>query len=846
VSRFCHTRHKSDEIINAKGWILQIDGTMYEQLSSRTKRPLVQRERGAASSRGAPDTMRIRQSTFFLAGVSLAVLAAGAAAAQDAAPRASGDVVIVTGTRTEGRTVTQSLAPVDVISADDLGAHGTTELNQALSYSLPSFNFPLPAISDGTDSVRPAQLRGLAPDQTLMLVNGKRRHVSALLNLNTVGRGAAAVDLNTIPTSAIGAVEVLRDGASAQYGSDAIAGVINVRLREAREGGAVTVTYGEHATDVDLPRSSRNVRDGETLTVSGWAGFGLGENGFLTVSAEYRDRQRTNRADVDTINNYNLIGGAPDPRELTFDRLNWNHGNGDVRDISVLANAGIPLGNGAELYGFASYQDREARSFGFYRRARDARNVASIYPDGFLPEIHPDVTDLSVGGGVRGDAGAVAYDFSVVHGRNTVDFNIRNTLNRSLGAASPTEFFAGQLQFTQTVVNAEIDSFLPVIYRKLEWMDREELIKRFVSLEFNRFLEYYRDATDLNVDESRDSWGGYVDLEADITDRLTVSGALRYENYSDFGDTLNAKIAGRFDFTDNVALRGSISTGFRAPSLHQSHYTATSTVFINNVATETGTFAVDSPIARALGSQDLEPETSINYSLGAVFQNGGFVLTIDGYRIEIDDRILLSENLNQANVVALLPAGVGAARFFLNAADSVTTGLDIVANYSWDAGNIGSFRATAAANFTDTELSNIQSTGVLSALTPPPTLFARVNIGRQETGSPSDKYIFGLDWNRENLGGLIRATRFGDVQVLSNNPALDWTIEPQWVVDIEGSVQLLENTRFALGANNVFDSYPTQNPTFNAATGATPFIFNAFSPAGFNGRYVYGRVSVSW
>ncbi|MGY6627716.1 MAG: TonB-dependent receptor plug domain-containing protein [Oceanicaulis sp.] len=806
--------------------------------------------------------MRTRKSTFFLAGVSLAVLAAGAAAAQDApAPRQSSDVVIVTGTRTEGRTITQSLAPVDVISAADLSAHGTTELNQALAYSLPSFNFPLPAISDGTDSIRPAQLRGLAPDQTLMLVNGKRRHVSALLNLNTVGRGAAAVDLNTIPTSAIGAVEVLRDGASAQYGSDAIAGVINVRLREAREGGNVTVTYGEHATNVDLPRSSRNIRDGETLTVSGWAGFPLAANGFLTLSAEYRDRKRTNRADVDTVNNYNLIGGQPDPRELTFDRLNWNHGNGDVRDISVMANAGIPLDNGAELYGFASYQDREARSFGFYRRARDARNVESIYPDGFLPEIHPDVSDWSVGGGVRGDAGSVGYDLSVVHGRNTVDFNIRNTLNRSLGAASPTEFYAGQLQFTQTVVNADfvqsvaldgLASPLNVAYG-VEYRNENFQIG---AGEPNSYFgvpglaggsQVFPGFQPQNaVDASRDSWGAYIDLEADINDRLTLSGAVRYENYSDFGDTLNAKIAGRFELTENAALRGSVSTGFRAPSLHQSHYTATSTVFINNIATETGTFAVDSPIARALGSQDLEAETSVNYSLGVVIQNGGFVLTVDAYRIEIDDRILLSENLNQANVVALLPQGVGAARFFLNAADSVTQGVDIVANYSWDAGNIGEFRATAAANFTDTELSNIQSTNVLSVLNPAPVLFSRINIGRQETGSPSDKYIFGLDWSRENLGGLIRATRFGNVEVLAGNPALDYTLSSQWVVDVEASVQLLENTRFALGANNVFDSYPTQNPNFDVAAGATPFIYNAFSPAGFNGRYVYGRVSVSW
>ncbi|KAA5802167.1 TonB-dependent receptor [Alkalicaulis satelles] len=806
--------------------------------------------------------MRTLKSTLYFAGVSLAALAAGAAAAQDAPqPRQTSDVVIVTGTRTEGRTVTQSLAPVDVISASDINAHGTTELNQALAYSLPSFNFPLPAISDGTDSIRPAQLRGLAPDQTLMLVNGKRRHVSALLNLNTVGRGAAAVDLNTIPTSAIGAVEVLRDGASAQYGSDAIAGVINVRLREAREGGGVTATYGAHVTDVDLPRSSRSVRDGETLTIAGWAGFPLTENGFLTVSAEYRDRKRTNRADLDTVNNYPLIGGQPDPRELSFDRLNWNHGNGDVRDVSVMANAGVDLDNGAELYGFASYQDREARSFGFYRRAGDARNVPSIYPDGFLPEIHPDVTDWSAGGGVRGDAGGLEYDFSVVHGRNTVDFNIRNTLNRSLGDASPTEFYAGQLSFRQTVVNADfvrpvaIDGLASPLnvafgaeYRRENYrIGAGEPDSYFGVPGLAAGSQVFPGFQPQNeVNESRDSWGGYLDLEADVNDRLTVSGAVRYENYSDFGDTFNAKLSGRFEMTESAALRGSISTGFRAPSLHQSHYTATSTVFINNVATETGTFAVDSPIARALGSQDLEPETSINYSVGLVLQHEGFVLTIDGYRIEIDDRILLSENLNQANVVALLPTGVGAARFFLNAADSVTQGVDIVANYSWDTENLGSFRATAAANFTDTELKNIQSTNVLSSLDPAPVLFSRINIGRQETGSPKNKFIFGLDWNRDNLGGLIRATRFGDVEVLAGNPALDYTIEEQWVVDIEGSVQLLENTRFAIGANNLFDSYPTQNPNFNVATGPTPFIYSPFSPAGFNGRYVYGRVSVTW
>lgn len=799
-----------------------------------------------------------------LTSTALALVAVAASHAQQT-PRPGDDIIVVTGTRAEGRTALQTLAPVDVISSADLDAHGTTELNQALSYSLPSFNFPLPAISDGTDSIRPAQLRGLAPDQTLMLVNGKRRHVSALLNLNTVGRGAAAVDLNTIPTSAIGAVEVLRDGASAQYGSDAIAGVINVRLREAREGGAVTATYGAHVTDVDLPRSSRSVRDGETFTIAGWAGFPLAEEGFLTVSAEFRDRSLTDRSDIDTRQQYPLVGGAPDPREQTIDRSVWRHGNPEARDISFMANAGIPLQNGAELYGFASYQDRETTSFGFFRRPLQVTQIVpEIYPDGFLPQISPEITDWSIGGGVRGEAAGWDLDFSLVHGRNEVDYTITNTLNATLGPASPTEFDAGALEFRQTVVNADavrqvpFDGLAGPLNVAIGAEYRHENY-RISAGEPGSYIDGGMGAVpntalgsqvfpgfrpENATNRSRDSWGAYIDLEADVTDRLTVSGALRYENYSDFGDTLNAKVAGRFEFTDAFAVRGSVSSGFRAPSLHQSFYTATSTVFINNVPNEVRTLAVDDPIAITLGSQPLDPETSINYSAGFVFAQGGFVLTVDAYRIEIDDRILLSENLNQANVQAILPAGVSGARFFLNAADSVTEGVDIVSSYSFDAGDIGEFRLTASANFTDTSLSNIQSTNVLSTLDPAPTLFSRINIGRQERGAPRNKYILGADWNRNNLAGFVRATRFGEVEVRESNPTLDWDIASQWVVDVEGSVDLLENVRFSLGANNVFDTYPTQNPNFGPAS--SPLVFNAFSPAGFNGRYVYGRLRFSW
>lgn len=780
---------------------------------------------------------------------------------------ASIDRIVVTGTRTQGRSALETLAPVDVLSSEDLDKHGSTELNDILSYSLPSFNFPNPAINDGTDSIRPAQLRGLSPDQTLVLVNGKRRHTSALLNLNQVGRGAAAVDLNTIPTGAIGSIEVLRDGASAQYGSDAIAGVINLQLREAREGGAVTVTYGEYHTTLKGVRSSRNIRDGETTTVSAWAGLPLGSEGFLTLSGEFRDRAPTNRADIDTQRQYDFgPDGGLDPRESLFDRLNWRHGLAEVKDSTLFLNAGIPLAGDTELYGFASYQDRSATSVGFYRRARDARNVPEIYPNGFLPEIQPDVTDFSAAAGARGFANDWSWDTSFVYGSNEVDWTIGNSLNRSLGAASPTEFDAGSLKFEQSVFNLDLS--------------REVAVGGFAGpLNVATGLEYRREQYSLGAGEPdsyfgvpglaggsqvfpgyrpenevsarRSSVGAYLDFEADITDRLTGSAAVRFEDYSDFGSTVNAKLAGRFQATDTLAFRGAVSTGFRAPSLQQSHYTATSTVFVTQddgtlVGLETGTFAVGSDVAQALGSQPLEAEEATNYSLGLVYAQAGWVVTLDAYQIDIDDRVLLSENLSADNVVALLPEGINAARFFINAADSRTRGVDLVVNYGWDAGNAGQFSTMFAANYNDTELSNIRATGVLSELDPPPTVFSRQNLLRQERGAPGNKQILGLDWTRDNLSGLIRATRFGSVLVSANNPASDWTIDGMYVVDIEGSVEVTPQVTLSLGANNLFDEYPTINPFFNAETQNAPFLFSAFSPAGFTGRYIYARGRYTW
>jgi len=792
-----------------------------------------------------------------LTSTAIALVAASAGLAQQPASTPE-EVIVVTGTRSEGRTALQTLAPVDVISNAQLEANGSTELNVALNYAVPSFSFPQPSLTDGTDSIRPATLRGLGPDQTLTLVNGKRRHVSALVNLNgSVGRGSAAVDLNTIPTSAIGAVEVLRDGAAAQYGSDAIAGVINVRLREAREGGGATLTYGQNVTTVPLLSGDRDERDGETVTLAGWAGLPLGADGFLTISGEFRDRSATNRSGPDPRQQY---PAANDPREATFDRLNHRFGNPNARDITLLANAGIPFANGNELYGFASYQDREADSGGFYRRALDARNVLAIYPDGFLPFIAPQVEDYSVGGGLRAELGEWSSDLSLVYGRNQIDYGVENTLNTTLGATSPTEFYAGRLAYSQAVANFDlvrqysVDAFagplnvglgLEARYENFE-IGAGELASYvqgpFPGAPGSQVFPGFQPSNE--VDASRESFSAYVDIEADITNRLTLSAAARYENYSDFGDTLNGRIAGRFEVTDALALRGSVSTGFRAPSLHQSFFTSTATVFTGGVPFETGTFPVSSPTAVALGATPLEAETSVNYSLGAVFARGGFALTIDAYRIDIDDRILLSENLNSPAVQAILPAGVTSARFFLNAADSTTEGVDIVASYGWSAGNIGDFNATFGYNYNTVELSNIQSTGVLSSLTPPPTIFGRQSTLRLEEGTPQDKFILGLDWSRDRLGGFARATRFGETLSPGGAPASDVTLSEQWVIDLEGNVDITSRVNLALGANNVFDTYPDNVPAGLNFNGILPF--SSFSPAGFNGRYVYGRVRVNW
>lgn len=858
--------------------------------------------------------------------VSVAALLIGAAspafaqqntnAEDQSADEATGaDAIIVTGTRRTDRTVADSTVPVDVISGDALLNSGTTETNKLLGQLVPSFNFPQPSLTDGTDSLRPATLRGLAPDQVLVLVNGKRRHQSALVNLNgSVGRGSTAVDLNTIPPLAIERIEVLRDGAASQYGSDAIAGVINVQLKKGI-GGRAQATFGKYITEMedvgqvdtvslttglsDNPTitytgNDRKRNDGDTYTFASNFGLPLGDSGYLNLTAEYKDRSPTNRSGPDIRRNYFAAG---DPREATFNRYAHRYGDGVSKDLNFFVNAGYEFSDSAEFYTFGSYGVRDGNGAGFYRRSLDARNrdwaastttFVPIYADGFLPLIASTIVDISAAAGLRGATSGWDYDLSVVYGSNRLDYKIENTVNTSLGGlASGRRFNSGGLRSGQTSVNLDLRRDLDIgigdsVSLALGGEYRNENYK-IVAGELQSYVNGPFSAAPFNAaggaqvfpgfrpanatDVSRDSFAGYVELDADLNDRLTVQLAGRYEHFSDFGDTINGKAAARFEVIDGVALRGSVSTGFRAPSLAQQSFATTSTNNVGGALIEIGTFPVSSPVAIALGAQPLKPEKSLNFGGGVTLTPvNGLSITADYYNIQISDRITLTENLQGTDVLALLTSagvtGVSSARFFINGIDTKTTGVDIVASYRVPEFGLGQFRLSVGYNLNDTRITDRR---VFSGFTAQ-RLFARQESYRLTDGQPKNKLNVSLDWDYDNVGMTLRTNRYGEVFLPSgfstaannNNIALvpgdvpgDNFLSPKWVTDLEFRFKPVESISIAFGANNLLDVYPDRLP-FGTVNGVSYGFNNSFlpyssqSPFGFSGRFVYGRVSVDF
>ena len=783
-----------------------------------------------------------------------------------------GEIVVV-GTHRTDRTVVESPTPIDVLTVKEIRQTGLTETNQILEMLLPSFNFPRPTITDGTDHVRPATLRGLSPDQTLVLINGKRRHTTALVNVNgSIGRGSQAVDLNAIPSNAIERVEVLRDGASAQYGSDAIAGVINIVLKSDNER-KISANLGQ-----------TKAGDGQTVQISANYGFTFKNGGFLHFSGEIRKREPTNRAGLDPRRQYfyvkedTLPDGTPireyDPRELSFNRKNHRYGDSKAEDYMLFVNAGFPITNTTSFYAFGGFDFRRGEAGGFYRRALDNRTVRAIYPDGFLPLIAPDVRDVSGTVGIKGNWGKWAWDLSNVFGRNDFKFNVKNSVNVSLGTASPTRFYAGTLIFQQNTTTLDLVREFdwgfasPVTFaagaelrlenyqikqgERASWVDGGVPIldgpnagaKAPVG---SQVFPGYR--PDDEKSEWRNNIATYVSLETNLLPNWLASVAGRFERYNDFGSTFTGKFATRFEFSKGMAIRASASNGFRAPSMGQRFYSSTATVFIDNIPYEIRTFPVNDPAARALGAKDLKPEKSVNFSAGiALNPSNRLSLTADYYYITIQDRIVLSENFIGSSIRDFLESkgfsGVTGGRFFTNAVDTKTQGFEIVARYAMDLRAYGQLIFTFSGYYNKTEVTRVSET-------PPQladfenVLLGRSEKGRIEEGQPRDKFSIMAQYQWGKLNITARTVRFGEFTFRHrSDPTRDQTFSPKWITDLDISYEIANRFTMAVGGNNILDVYPDKAIYRNSFLGIFPYTL--LSPYGFNGAYFYTRFAYTF
>ena len=772
--------------------------------------------------------------------------------------------IAVTGSRRTERSAVDQPVPVDILTQEEIRQTGRTETAAIIQQLAPSFNFPRTSIGDGTDHTRPATLRGLGADQVLVLVNGKRRHTSALINVNgTIGRGQGMVDLNAIPSSAIDRIEILRDGAAAQYGSDAIAGVINIILK-ANAADELSLQLGQTAKG-----------DGNLINLNGTRSMAWGDNGFLQLAAELRDRGYTNRSLRDPRVQY-FTGDPKNTDSRYVNQINHRQGDADTRDFGAFLNLGKQLGATTELYGFAGWGRRAGNAAGFWRRPLDDRTVRAIYPDGFLPFIYSTIYDGSAVAGLKGDLAGWGWDLSAGYGRNSFRFDIKNTANVSLGAQSPTEFYAGTLVFGQFTGNLDLVRGFNVGFASplnvavgAEFRADKYQIKEGEPDSYrdggvriqggpnnggiapvgSQVFPGFRPADAVN--KSRNNIAGYIDLESNVTRMLVLGAAARAEHYSDFGSTTTYKVSGRFEPTDGLAFRAAFSTGFRAPSLGQSWFSSTATNFVAGVPTDNRTFPVSDPVAIALGATPLKSEKSRNTSAGIAFYPlRGFSITADYYKIVIRDRIVLSGTFNQAAVVQFLQqqgfTGVGGARFFTNAIDTRTSGIDFVAGYGFPIGAAANLRMTAGFNKSKNLVTKVQPTpGVLAGFQE--TLFDRVERNRVEKGQPSTNLNFGAIVTRREWTLNARTQRFGKV-VSFGTPAdgsLDQTFNGKWITDLSASYTHNRRITLMLGADNVFDVYPDKNSVGSATVGGNAnfgiFPYNAISPFGFNGRFAYVR-----
>lgn len=863
--------------------------------------------------------------------------------------------VVILGSRSGARSKTDSPVPVDVFNIKESSiVLPQTNISQILNAVAPSFTSTIQTNADGTDHLDPAQLRGLGPDQVLVLVNGKRRHTSALVNVNgSPGRGSVGTDLNAIPSFAINRIEVLRDGASAQYGSDAIAGVINLGLKkdtgkltgQLTYGGNLTPTANDHTGDFDGQNIQVDLNYGNKIGKKGgfynvtWtsqfrnptyrAGTESGAifnaynaiekralNDGVNLSSLFANINSTPNSQqlINYIHQYaqgvdyftqtfqNQIQGANtisalqgilnqdvtnqelDYRGLTRKDYNMQVGQSKLNNHQLFANVEVPINDNWKVYTFGGYSYRSGTSGGFYRRPNQSRTFTGLYSNGYLPQIGTDIQDLSLSAGIKGNWDGWNVDFSNTFGQNSFDYNIKNTGNTSLRFASPNEFRAGGLQFSQNTINLDIAKKYDVWsginvafgaehrYENFKITAGEEASYATYDVNGNVWNNTTQRPTDFfgnalaggsqvfagfrpenAVDKNRQSVAGYADIELNFTDWLLVDAAARYENYSDFGSTFNYKLASRIKLANNLNFRFAGSTGFRAPSIHQIYYNVTSTLYTNGQLREVGTFSNDSKIAEDFGIPKLKQETSKSASVGFTYKipAANLTFTADGYFTRIDDRIVLTDQFTGALVNAL---GVNGAQFFANSIDTETKGLDVVITHNARFSDV-KLDNNFAINLNETrKVGETHTSPKLQSLGLENTFFSERSRVFLEEAVPRVKASLSHSLAWKNASFYVRNTYFGNVtgaDIIDANgdgivlPNEHQTITDKIITDVSVAYQFTKNIGFTLGVNNLFDIYPTEN--LPASSNNNQFIYSrSTSQFGQNGRYVFSRININF
>lgn len=792
--------------------------------------------------------------------------------------------VQIVGSRNTKRTVVNSAVPIDVINVKDVTTQsGKLEINELLQYVAPSFNANKQSGSDGADHVDPASLRGMGPDQTLVLINGKRRHQSSLINLfGTKGRGNTGTDLNSIPASAIKRIEILRDGAAAQYGSDAIAGVINIVLNDNINQVTGAVTYGAYNTNAqgEFDPGTANIKnnfldensfgntlgkkrnfDGQSIKIAANYGVAVGKKGGIAnFTAEYLNKEKTLRPGFDFRKGF---------------------GEAAIQGLNLFGNLVLPISDKTEFYAFGGRNFRDTDAYAFTRNDGE-RVVESIYPGGYTPRITSEIVDNSIAAGIRTKyTSGWKMDLSNTFGKNLFHYYIKGTLNASLVGNSPTEFNAGGHSLSQNTTNLDFsknyDSVLNGMNLAFGAEFRTEQFSIFAGEEgsYSTYDTARRPITNPatqtapidpisgelrpggsqgfpgyspanEVKKNRNNVSLYTDAEFDVTDNLLVSTAVRFENYSDFGSTLNGKLAARLKATDNINFRGSLSTGFRAPSLAQVYYNLRFTNFNAGGATEVILSPNNSPVTQAFGINKLNEEKAVNGSLGVTASFGAFTATVDGYFINVKDRIVLTGYFD----ASALNLGVSAAQFFTNGVDTKTAGLDVVLAWKKKFGD-SNFTATLVGNINHMTIGDVKN-GTLDK----ETFFGEREKAFLLASAPANKFGLNLNYDKKWFNAGLAFTRFSKVELLDYQmyedvadygsfadqiKAATDTYNAKIVTDLTLGFKLNKSSKLSIGANNLFNIYPDQQDDWVEAGGYWDAV-----QMGFSGAYYYARLGFTF